>query len=317
MNQLTVIIPFLNEGEEIRNTLQSIRETAGDLVDILLINDASYDNFDYKSFAQEYHATYYQNETRMGVARSRDIGVEKITTDCFLIVDGHMRFYHNNWCNVIIAAIKQNDRALYCCKCRPLDQNTNYIEGKFSYGAYMEMYDKEDHYTLSPKWIRLDIHPDQNMMKIPCVLGASYAASKRYWTYLKGLNGLKMYGSDEPYISLKVWLEGGDCILIKNIEIGHIFRDKFPYEVRDAETIFNKLLITETLLPSEDRDSVYNVLRKTEGMHLRDAMELLLDRMDEINELKSYYTKITTRSFESFIIFNDEVKEKIAAIQNT
>ncbi|MCL2652068.1 MAG: glycosyltransferase, partial [Candidatus Azobacteroides sp.] len=83
MNQLTVIIPFLNEGQEIRNTLQSIRETAGDQVDILLINDASYDNFDYKSFAKEYHATYYHNDTRMGVARSRDIGVEKITTDYF------------------------------------------------------------------------------------------------------------------------------------------------------------------------------------------------------------------------------------------
>jgi glycosyltransferase involved in cell wall biosynthesis len=47
MNQLTVIIPFLNEGREVGNTLQSIRETAGEQVDVLLVNDASYDDFDY------------------------------------------------------------------------------------------------------------------------------------------------------------------------------------------------------------------------------------------------------------------------------
>jgi glycosyltransferase involved in cell wall biosynthesis len=314
MNQLTVIIPFLNEGQEIGNTLQSIRETAGDQVDILLINDSSHDDFDYKAVAQEYHASYLQNETRLGVARSRDIGVEKIATDYFLIVDGHMRFYHNNWWNVITAAIKQNDRALYCCKCRPLDQEVNHIQGKPSFGAFIEMYNQENLYTLSATWSRSDMYPKQNMVKIPCVFGASYAASKTYWTYLKGLSGLRMYGSDEPYISLKVWLEGGDCILMKNIEIGHIFRKIFPYEVRDTDTIFNKLLIAETLLPPEYKDLVYNILRRTEGIYLRDAMELLTDRMVEVQELKSYYQKITTRSFESFITFNTEVKEKTAAM---
>ena len=43
MNKLTVIIPFLNEGEELGNTLRSIREHADGEVDILVINDASTD----------------------------------------------------------------------------------------------------------------------------------------------------------------------------------------------------------------------------------------------------------------------------------
>lgn len=36
---LTVIIPFLNEGEEIVMTVKSVRETAGDKVDIITINE--------------------------------------------------------------------------------------------------------------------------------------------------------------------------------------------------------------------------------------------------------------------------------------
>ena len=37
-NQLTVIIPFLNEGNEVENTLRSIRETAGNSVEIFYAN---------------------------------------------------------------------------------------------------------------------------------------------------------------------------------------------------------------------------------------------------------------------------------------
>lgn len=35
-NDLTIIIPFLNEGEEVARTVESIRKTAGNKVDILL-----------------------------------------------------------------------------------------------------------------------------------------------------------------------------------------------------------------------------------------------------------------------------------------
>ena len=53
MRNLTVIIPFLNEGAEICETVKSIRETARDNVDILLINDASStDSFDYEEIGR-------------------------------------------------------------------------------------------------------------------------------------------------------------------------------------------------------------------------------------------------------------------------
>ena len=38
---LTVIIPFLNEGEKVVMTIKSVRETAGDMVDVITINDCS------------------------------------------------------------------------------------------------------------------------------------------------------------------------------------------------------------------------------------------------------------------------------------
>lgn len=86
MNKLTVIIPFLNEGEELENTLRSIREHADGEVDILVINDASTDGWDYGSVARKFRAEYVVNERRMGVAASRDLGVERCRSSLFFAV---------------------------------------------------------------------------------------------------------------------------------------------------------------------------------------------------------------------------------------
>ena len=97
MNKLTAIISFINEGAEIERTVSSIRETAGGEVDILLINDCSEDDTDYEAVSKQYNARYCGNTIRQGAARSRDIGVERCETPYFILFDGHMRFYQNNW----------------------------------------------------------------------------------------------------------------------------------------------------------------------------------------------------------------------------
>lgn len=304
-NELTVIIPFLNEGEEVARTLDSIRRTAGDKVDILIINDASQDGFDYRSVAARYGAAYLHNETRRGVAASRDLGVNAIDTAYFLLLDGHMRFYSDDWHWRIIEVLKQDSRALYCGNCKVLDEHGERGKGRDSYGACLAVCDEETRKTLTPLWKLTDPEPDSQCIEIPCVLGACYAAQKDYWLYLRGLQGLEMYGSDEAYISLKVWLEGGRCILLKDVEVGHIFRKQFPYEVRSTEVLYNKILIMETLLPAEVKDRIYNLWRKTNPLTLRDSMAMYIDHRDEIGQLRTYYRQIMTRDWDSFVQRNE------------
>lgn len=75
------------------------------------------------------------------------------------------------------------------------------------------------------------------------VLGAAYAGSKRYWQYLRGMEGMMRYGTEEQCISLKVWLEGGRCLLLKNQKVGHIYRKKSPFKRYADVEIFNKLWV--------------------------------------------------------------------------
>lgn len=100
--QLTIIIPFLNEGDEVVNTVKSVRETAGDSVDIIAINDCSTDGYPYREKLQSYSIYYLENEERKGVAASRDYGINICRTPYFLLLDGHMRFYDKLWSSRII-----------------------------------------------------------------------------------------------------------------------------------------------------------------------------------------------------------------------
>jgi glycosyltransferase involved in cell wall biosynthesis len=128
MKELTVIIPFLNEGIEIANTLFCIRSTVGDTIDILLINDCSTDEFDYEACVLQFNAIYHKNEERIGVAASRDLGVSMITTPYFLLLDGHMRFYDNYWATRIIEELKSEEKTLLCCQTKVLYKKDNKIE---------------------------------------------------------------------------------------------------------------------------------------------------------------------------------------------
>jgi glycosyltransferase involved in cell wall biosynthesis len=311
MNKLTVVMPFLNEGAEVERTVQNIRQTAGDHVDILLINDASRDDVDYEKVAQACNARYVKNEARKGVAQSRDIGVSMLETPYFILMDAHMRFYQDNWWSEIVKHLEEDDRAVYCLKCLILDQKSAIIKDRYGTGASINLYDETGYSVLDPLWIT---SASSTMFDIPCVLGASYVMSKRYWDYIRGLNLLRYYGSDEAYLSLKVWLEGGSCKLVPNIEAGHIFREKAPYRTVYTDTLFNKLLIAETVLPEDYARYVHLCMKQFNQKEYFFALSLLNRQKHEIMQLKAYYQSIFTKDFEFFKKLNSQYYKPVPPV---
>jgi glycosyltransferase involved in cell wall biosynthesis len=290
-------MPFLNEGDEVERTVQSVRQTAGDNVDILLINDASQDDIDYEKVAQTYNAGYIKNATRKGVAQSRDMGVAMTDTPFFILMDAHMRLYRDNWWSEALKYVEQDDRAVYCLKCLVLDDSGEIMNDRYGTGACIKLYAEVFDSVLDPSWITAD---NKTVFDIPCVLGASYIMSKRYWEYIKGLSLLRYYGSDEAYLSLKVWLEGGSCKLIPDVEAGHIFRSKAPYRISYTDSIFNKLMIAETVLPEDYARYVHARMKLFNKNEYFFALSLLNRKKQEISQLKEYCKSIFTRDFSFF-----------------
>lgn len=303
MKELTIIIPFLNEEVEIEKTLCSIRNTTNVDIDIILINDASTDAFDYEMIAFRYNTKYVIHKKRQGVAYSRNEGVRLCKTRYFLLLDAHMRIYQNNWCELILSALKSNEEAICCC------QTTDYYENdklnNKRYGAYIDFID------LNVKWNRIDLYPKKNMVEIPCILGASYATNKDFWYRIGGLDDLKYYGFDEQLLSIKTWICGGKCLLIKNIIWIHLFRKKkdVPYPMSQLDFIYNKYYIIHLLFPRnlirdymnelfvKDRN-VYNIIRNR-----------IKNNLYYIKKTRENYLKMFKEDFEYIIEMNDIYKK--------
>lgn len=310
-NDITVIIPFLNEGQEVYNTVKNLRETSEEDFNILLINDASSDKFDYRQVAVDFNTQYLEHKERKGVAASRDEGIDLCSTEYFILLDAHMRSFQNNWITLLLAELYKDSRALFCCKTAMLNEQGNLtLNGvnDYGYGAYI------DFENLSVNWIANDFCPDESVCDIPCVLGASYACNKTYWKYLKGLNGLMYYGLDEQFISLKVWLEGGRCRLIKGITFGHLFRtiEKVPYPMESNDYLYNKLYTIELLLGNIPQSiELLKNNRKEIGIEkFIIIVESLLNKKNNIIEEKNYYKNIFTRNIDFIYKLNNKDKFK-------
>lgn len=303
-NKLTVIIPFLNEKEEVGNTVRSIRDTADGNVDIIVINDQSNDGYDYRKDLLPYNVIYLYNKERKGVAASRDYGVSLCKTPFFLLLDAHMRFYDTRWVDRIVSMLEKDDRCLLCCQTKYLmkEQNGQVLvkEGcPRVFGAYI-LFDKKN-YIPGISWNFVEKKKDEQIEEIAAVLGAGYAASTRYWKYLRGLEGLRYYGSDEAFISLKVWLEGGRCLLLKDLEIGHLYREEAPYKRYNEEEVYNGLLISYLLFPQNLNYLANAIALLKDSYTYILAREMMMENKEELEEARNYYKQISTNSIDSVL----------------
>ncbi len=319
-NLLTVIIPFLNEGGEVVETVKSLRANVGNAIDIIVINDFSTDEHDYQSLLSSYDVYYILNDKRLGVAASRDYGVALCKTPYFLLLDAHMRVYGDRWLFDIVNMLKEDDRILLCAQTKQLWKNEEgrIVELKNAapvYGAYAT-FDK-GHLSPGIEWNYIQKDYLEKIQPIACVLGAGYATSKRYWMYLRGLEGLKLYGCDEVYISFKVWLEGGKCVLLKEHSFGHIYRNNAPYKITQSSFVFNYLLVAYTLFPDAMWYWVLSCCKIARPADFREAWGVFVRNKKKINELKSYYSKIATVSHRRIIRMNKLMgKQRVNDLSN-
>lgn len=309
MRNLSVIIPFYNENIEVENTLKSIQDTADEPLDIVLVNDGSDDSYDYKKIADMYSAIYIVHHRRLGSGPAKQAGIDACQTPYFLVIDAHMRFYRNGWCKSIIQSIENNSRAIYCCCCKVWHYETKKESplGKIRYGASLQFFQPEKRNILEPVWIKEDIWGKELVVDVPCILGACYSASKEYWNYLKGYEGLKLYGCEEFYISLKAWMEGGCCRLIKDIEIGHLFKENAFFTMERNELFYNKMVIIETLFPNELQRKYIRALKAMNYVDYVHAKEQIEANAGEISSLRSYYENILTVPLDEVMRFTASI----------
>jgi glycosyltransferase involved in cell wall biosynthesis len=296
---ISVVIPFLDEREEVERTCASVRRTAGRDVEIVLIDDHSETDFDYEAAAGRVGARLCRNAERYGVARCRDAGVADASGENILLLDAHMRMMTDGWAEAVERILENLPSTVNGMTCVVLgkDGNPTGAEGQGGHIAF-DMYGGLENF-IEPKW-----SPPRGLglREIPCVVGGAYFFRKDFYLRLGGLRGLRTYGSDEQFLSIKAWLAGGTCQVAGHLRAGHIFRSVLerPYEVPWEDLLFNKLLIINTLFPDEDRPAWTEAISQFPGW--MEAMGLLRRYHDVIESVRASVLRV--RTFKDFLKVN-------------
>jgi glycosyltransferase involved in cell wall biosynthesis len=295
MEKITIIMPFLNEGVEPQDTIDSIYETASPKrFEIIAIDDCSKEK---SKIIPRKEVKLIRNDKRMGVDACRQLGFELSTTPNIFVIDAHMRF-QKGWLPRIVDCIEREPETLWCTKCIGLGYgNMDMLRSRdYYYGANFVLSNGSNGSSsiLEPKW--RDSH-NQGEYEIPCILGANYGFSKKWFEHIHGLKGLRMWGGSELFMSLKTWMAGGSCKITNDIRIGHKFRNNSTYSTSLWNLYYNKLYMCETLFPNDLKEALIKQLPRNTNLK-RALREIEKDEL-LIKKEKEYYQKVFTRDIKS------------------
>jgi glycosyltransferase involved in cell wall biosynthesis len=270
---VSIIIPFINEFSEIESVLMNLL-TSCDINDteIIVVNDGS------REHSGKFHPLElsYPNvkvintPAQRGVGFSFDRWVELASGDIIILTASDV-FPEIGWYEKVVDYVNQRPESIGCAVCVGSES------GRKHYGADLlftvgiddlppksKLRQRRGGYTelFKGRWAS---KKSDEPYEISCLMGAFYFCKKEWYQKIHGFDttvsnpwqGHRMWGSLEPYLSLKSWLYGGGCYLTPDIEAKHIFgradkEHRWDKGKRSAEDRWwNALFILETMILDE------------------------------------------------------------------
>jgi len=259
---LSIIICSINDQEETWATIKSIRETAGDEPEIILVDDCSGSRLkgDWR-FENIPNLKLVSNKWRCGCGPSRHIGALNANFDWLLITDSHMRFpagWYEAW---KAAPWKGSPKTVFCATCLQLNRkhlDVNHPMGEYN-GATFNFHGPDRQFpnliqTLECVWLNRDEQPKEDCSEIPAIMGAGYFVNRSWFLHLDATRFLRTWGGDEIQLSMKSWLAGGSVRLLRSVRIGHRFPEKQEHKWFNlplGHVQFNKVMAAHSLFPAD------------------------------------------------------------------
>lgn len=314
MLDVTIIMPFLNEGREPLNTIDSILDSTERVnYEFILVHDSPNDpEFidELDSYKDKVNITLLKNPKRFGCHYSRGVGIKHATTPYIITMDAHMRFIRNGWLDSLLENIKKEPCTIFSSVTTNVKEDETF-GNSMGYGCDILFkndndYEKIDDSILSPKWRYKSQLLDSN--EIPCLMGACYIMSREWINHIGRQDGLIYWGSTEACMSLKTWLMGGQCKILPEVIVGHIYRKSVvPYELKNWYKFYNKMYLIYTLFPENEIQKAFDELGKNHQQFYNQALEHFESKKGEIDSERVKYQKLLVHDIHWFI---DKFKQK-------
>lgn len=240
MPSVSVIIVFHNEAwSTLTRTLWSvITQTPKELLnEIILVDDFSAFDFlgqELDDYVRELPAkiVLLRHSSRKGLIQARLFGVKYATAKVLVFLDAHCEC-NQGWLEPLLAPIVESRTTIVV----PLIDVISYkdmlvsLASTNSHGAF-DM-------TMTFTWVpipRYELDKLGNdrtaLSKAPAMAGGLFAIDKEYFHAVGAYDeGMVIWGGENIEMSLRIWMCGGRILSAPCARVGHIFRDKTPYEM--------------------------------------------------------------------------------------
>jgi glycosyltransferase involved in cell wall biosynthesis len=317
--KLSIIIAYHNEGQEfLMETLNQIKATCDVNHEIIIVDDHSDRPLDLNVGKNIFLLRHCKNK---GVGKAFDTGVSHAHCENIFLMGCDVRFMDNGWASKMVTEIEKHKDSLICTSVVPMQGDMPDLTLELArqnlridlyHGASILFYmgsDTNPHHIIEAQWLPREFLPLRSReyvaptecSEVPCILGAAYGTTKKWYKHIDGFWGHRFWGTLEPYISMKCWLMGGRCLNAPHIETGHIFNtvgihsNQYNYGLYKT---YNRILTSWLLFPVPDKDRLINWLPDKD--FVTEAKSLIEEQLPEIitkrNEYRAKY-KMTMHEF--------------------
>ncbi|XP_029384675.1 polypeptide N-acetylgalactosaminyltransferase 11 isoform X2 [Echeneis naucrates] len=233
----SVVICFFNEAfSALLRTVHSVLDRTPPylLHEVILVDDHSEldelkDDLDrYVQEELQGRVKLVRNQRREGLIRGRMIGAAHATGEVLVFLDSHCEV-NQAWLQPLLAPIQKDSRTVVCPVIDIISADTlayspsPIVRGGFNWGLHF-------------KW---DPVPTSELngpgggtgpIRSPTMAGGLFAMNRKYFNELGQYDaGMDIWGGENLEISFRIWMCGGQLLIIPCARVGHIFRKRRPY----------------------------------------------------------------------------------------
>lgn len=245
--RISAIVATLNEGENLRRTVENLHATLPKDSEILVVDDGSTDgSADF--LAVDKSPARLIRRRRLGSARARNLGARRSRGEFLVFADAHVRLQPAWWAPLVELL---RDPRVGAAAPAIVDMEHPKCKG---YGMRLAGPD------LEIEWLEPQA---ESPYRAPILPGGCWAMRRDTIEDTGGFDdGIVHWGSEDVELSLRLWLLGYELWLAPQVEVAHLFRETRPYEVEWTSVLHNKLRLAFLHLQQGRIARVVDALRK-------------------------------------------------------
>jgi glycosyltransferase involved in cell wall biosynthesis len=222
----SVVIISLNEGESLRRTVDNMLATLPPASEVIVVDDGSSDgSADFLD--SSYPVTLLRPSERLGVSGARNYGAGHARGRILVFSDAHV-IAPDGWYETLAELLTRPEIGAVAPAVSMMQPG-----GSIGYGQ------KWRDAGLGVEWLGCrGVEP----YAVPLLCGCFLALRREVFLSIGGFDpGMILWGAEDCELSIHLWSLGYECWVAPQVVIQHAFRAQFPYQVKWAPVLHNRL----------------------------------------------------------------------------